>query len=172
LRPFAHPFLRGAVLRAALMAGASLLAAHPALAALGQIRTTPTPASTSTANPAAVARLRTMTPATALGLYTVQETTLETSTVVLEYATTTGLVFAVSWNGPVIPDLSVLLGSHFATFTQEVARSRDAGRRGGPVRVEKSTLVVQSNGHMRHFSGYAYAPDLVPAGVDIHALFP
>jgi len=99
--------------------------------------------------------------------FTVNQTQLESGTTVVEYATPAGRVFAVSWRGPVLPDLSVLMGSYFNTFKLETDKARLAGRRGSPVKVERDGLIVSSNGRMRDFFGYAYAPDLIPAGLNI-----
>jgi hypothetical protein len=69
--------------------------------------------------------------------------------------------------GPVLPDLSALLGTYFNTFKLETERARAAGRRGGPVNIVHPDLVSQSGGRMRNFFGHAYAPALIPAGLNI-----
>lgn len=99
--------------------------------------------------------------------FTVHQTQLESGTTVVEYATPAGLVFAVSWRGPVLPDLSALLGVYFNTFKLETDKARLAGRRGSALKIERDGLIVSSNGRMRNFFGYAYAPGLIPTGVDI-----
>ena len=78
-----------------------------------------------------------------------------------------GKVFAVSWQGPWLPNLQQLLGPYFADYTsvQNQRHSR------GPLLIHQSNLVVQSSGHMRSFVGRAYVPDMLPQGVrveDIH----
>jgi hypothetical protein len=100
-------------------------------------------------------------------LYTLHEVQLENGTTVREYATPAGLVFAISWRGPVLPDLHALLGDYFSTFKLETDQARMAGRRGSPVNMESADLVVRSNGRMRNFFGHAYAPALIPVGVNI-----
>ncbi|MHB8950207.1 MAG: DUF2844 domain-containing protein [Rhodoferax sp.] len=122
-------------------------------------------ASASSAPPAA--RMQAVTPTDSNSLYTQHEVQLESGTVVREFATADGVVFAVSWQGPVLPDLSALLGGYFNTFKLEADRVRLSGRRGGPLSVQQADLVVQSGGRMRHFFGHAYAPSLIPAGVNI-----
>ena len=101
-------------------------------------------------------------------LYTLHEVQLENGISIREYARSDGIVFAVSWQGPVLPDLSALLGTYFNTFKLEAERVRAAGRRGGPVSVAYGDLVMQSSGRMRDFYGHAYAPRLIPAGVKIN----
>ena len=122
----------------------------------------------SSASSAPGARIQAATPNARSGLYAVHELQLDNGTIVREYATPAGLVFAVSWRGPVLPDLSALLGGYFNTFKLETEQARLRGRRGSPVNIERGGLVVRSNGRMRNFFGHAYAPDLVPAGVDIN----
>jgi hypothetical protein len=100
-------------------------------------------------------------------LFTVHESQLDNGTLVREYANTAGFVFAVSWRGPVLPNLSELLGDYFSIFKQQVDQARAMGKRGGPVSLEGADLVVRSNGRMRSFMGHAYAPALIPAGVTI-----
>ena len=101
--------------------------------------------------------------------YDVQEiTTAETGMRVREYVNRDGLVFAVSWDGPVMPDLRQLLGSHYAAYTEALAALTHRGLRS--VRVASSELVVEWGGHMRAYSGRAYLPILVPPGVPVAEL--
>src|SRR5665647_917035 len=136
-----------------------------ATATLGQAPSTLPASSTST--PAVGARMLAATPTVRSSLYTLHEVQLENGTIVREYATPAGQVFAVAWRGPVLPDLSALLGGYFNTFKAETDQARMTGRRGSPVNIERNGLVVRSNGRMRNFFGHAYAPDLVPTGVNI-----
>jgi hypothetical protein len=95
---------------------------------------------------------------------------LETGTLVRAYETTDGQVFAVSWRGPVQPDLSTLLGTYFSTFKKaadEARRVSQVGRRGSPVQMAQDGLVVNASGRMPHFFGYAYVTALVPFGLNI-----
>ena len=102
--------------------------------------------------------------------YTQHALTLASGTVVTEYANSSGIVFAVTWMGPVLPDLTALLGDYFPTFKAQTDRRRASGLRGGPVQVNADGLTVVSAGRMGHFSGHAYATSLVPTGVDVAAL--
>ena len=99
--------------------------------------------------------------------YTVQEIQEPNGTVIREYLSLSGKVFAVAWNGPQVPDLQQLFGSYFKSY-QDAVRARPGGH--GPVRVESADLVVHSGGHMRAFSGLAYVPQLTPADVSIGEL--
>src|SRR5450830_2154157 len=152
-------------LRVLLLGLVLAASAGEATATLGQAPSTLPASSTST--PAVGARMLAATPTARSSLYTLHEVQLENGTSVREYATPAGIVFAVSWQGPVLPDLSALLGNYFSTFKLETERVRAAGRRGGPVSIDHADLVVQSSGRMRNFFGHAYAPALIPAGVNI-----
>ena len=98
--------------------------------------------------------------------YTVRATTLVNGTVVREYLATDGVVFGIAWHGPQMPDLTSLLGSYFPQYVSglKAARAARGGGR-GPVAVDQSTLVVRSGGHMGGFSGQAWLPHSLPAGV-------
>ena len=91
--------------------------------------------------------------------FSVHEIGLADGTVVREYAAPSGVVFAVSWRGPVAPDLAPLLGSYFPEF-QQAAQS--PVRRHGPLAVRTGRLVVEMGGHMRAFRGRAYLPGVLP----------
>jgi hypothetical protein len=98
--------------------------------------------------------------------YTVRETTLGNGTVVREYISAAGRVFGLAWSGPQMPDLSDLLGSYFPQYVAGVTNARKLRGGGrGPGVVQESGLVVHSGGHMGAFSGQAYLPQALPAGV-------
>ncbi len=100
-------------------------------------------------------------------LYSQHERVLGNGTTVREFSRADGVVFAVSWEGPVLPDLNELLGDYFATFMTGVKQERQSAGPGSPLQISRDGLVVRSNGRMRNFFGHAYAPALVPAGVEI-----
>ncbi|SMG38465.1 DUF2844 domain-containing protein [Paraburkholderia susongensis] len=98
--------------------------------------------------------------------YTVRETTLGNGTVVREYLAANGSVFGIAWHGPQMPDLNDLLGSYFSQYVAGVKAVRATrGNARGPVSVDQSGLVVRSGGHMGAFSGVAWLPSALPAGV-------
>ena len=96
--------------------------------------------------------------------YTVHEIQTPSATTLREYVSSAGTVFAVAWQGPVMPDLRQALGRYFDRYTAAAA-GKHAGHR--HVEVRESDLVVQSNGHMRSFTGRAYLPQLLPQGVTV-----
>ena len=94
--------------------------------------------------------------------YTLHRIQAPYGTVVREYVSpSSGKVFAVTWNGPRIPDLRQLLGAYFSQF----ARAAQSRRGHGPLLVELPGLVVQSAGHPRSFIGRAYLPQEMPQSV-------
>jgi Protein of unknown function (DUF2844) len=96
--------------------------------------------------------------------YDIQEISAEAGMRVREYLGRNGVVFAVSWSGPVMPDLQRLLGTHFAEYSAALkALTRPGLQRS--VRMASSELIVESGGHLRAYSGRAYLPALMPAGV-------
>ncbi|MGF6957545.1 DUF2844 domain-containing protein [Paraburkholderia youngii] len=98
--------------------------------------------------------------------YTVRETTFGNGTVVREYLSTSGAVFGIAWRGPQMPDLNDLLGSYFPQYVAGVKAARAArGNARGPVAVNDGNIVVHSGGHMGAFSGVAWLPSALPAGV-------
>jgi hypothetical protein len=88
--------------------------------------------------------------------------TLPSGTVVREYVAANGIVFGVAWEGPTLPDLKSMLGTSFDVYVAATTT-----RRGTPLAVSNSDLVVYSAGHLRAFAGHAYLPQAVPAGVDV-----
>jgi hypothetical protein len=96
--------------------------------------------------------------------FIVHELSLPTGTVVREYLSGQGQIFAVSWQGPSIPDLRQTLGSYYPTFRATV----DSATRGPDHRhlsVEQPGLVVHAVAHMRNHYGIVYVPALLPQGV-------
>ncbi|QYD69200.1 DUF2844 domain-containing protein [Paraburkholderia edwinii] len=99
--------------------------------------------------------------------YTVRSTTLATGTVVREYVSANGDVFAACWNGPAYPNITDIFGSDYYQQYVEGARAAQATRgvARGPATVEHGGLVVNAGGHMGHYVGCGYLPALMPAGV-------
>ena len=96
--------------------------------------------------------------------YAAHEYEAQSGTVVREYVSPGGKVFGVAWQGPRIPDLRQLLGAYYDQYESAASAARNVRHR-GPLLIQEPGLVVQSGGHMRAYSGWAYAPDLLPAGV-------
>jgi len=98
--------------------------------------------------------------------YSVQEITAESGMRVREFLDENGSVFAVSWTGPVLPDLRLVLGERFAEYAAALAELKHPGLQRS-VRIAMPDLVVESGGHLRAYIGRAYLPVLVPPGVSL-----
>lgn len=84
-------------------------------------------------------------------------------TIIREYVSPQGVVFAVAWGGLANPDLRTLLGSYAAEYERAARAGAVKGRRAQ--RIAAAHVVVDRWGHMRDWHGRAYVPDLVPEGV-------
>ena len=100
---------------------------------------------------------------TAAAAYSVHELTLPSGTLVRQYVSASGIVFAVAWSGPFKPDLRQLLGPHFNTLLAKQSHTPHAGH--SHSHVKENNLVIESGGHMRDFYGRAYLPNELPVGV-------
>ncbi len=97
-------------------------------------------------------------------LFDIEEITADSGMRVREFLNQGGVVFAVSWSGPVMPDLQQLLGAHYAEYCAALAALNHPGLHRS-VRVASPNLVVESGGHLRAYAGRAYLPASIPAGV-------
>jgi hypothetical protein len=99
--------------------------------------------------------------------YDVHEIQASTGTVVREYVSSAGHVFAVAFQGPAVPNMKQLLGSYYDQY-QRAAQAR--GVTHGPLIIKEPGLVVQISGRMRALTGRAYLPEAIPAGVTTEAI--
>ena len=123
----------------------------PAMAGLGD---------TVTSIQSDVAKMKGQLRVKAAAGYTVQEITTPAGTLVREYVSPAGVVFAVSWRGPAVPDLRQTLSRYFPQL-QAAEKTQRLGHH--HLEVRQSGLVVRASGHMRDFFGMAYVPSLLPA---------
>ena len=89
---------------------------------------------------------------------------MASGTQINEYTNADNVVVAVTWQGPTLPNLKLLLGEHFQTFAN---RSTEHSVSHRSAEFHTDDLVVQSHGQMRNFAGRAYLPKLLPAGFNI-----
>lgn len=90
-------------------------------------------------------------------------------TVVNEYLSSSGTVFAVTWHGPFMPDMQQILGPYFQQYSEALSsQPRQYGHR--PLNIKQPGLVVETSGHMRAHWGRVYVPALVPEGVSAEQL--
>jgi hypothetical protein len=130
--------------------------ATPALAALG---------GDSTTVQTDVARMKGALRITSSAGVMVHEITTSYGTVVREYITPGDKVFAISWRGPVNPDLRQMLGDYYTQYEQAASLPHPGGHR--HLAIEQPGLVVQVNGRMRAFEGRAWVPSLVPQNFSV-----
>ena len=98
--------------------------------------------------------------------YELHEISTAGGTRVHEYTTRQGTVFAVTWQGPVPPDLRQLFGNYYDKYQSAAATQARPGMH-RQLMIAAGDLVVQSTGHLRAFRGRAYVPSLVPTGVAV-----
>lgn len=97
-------------------------------------------------------------------LYRVHEIQMPSGTLVREFVSPAGNVFAVAWRGPMMPNLRQTLGPYFDNYVA-AAKLKEAHHRF--VQIHQDDLVVESAGHMRAFAGRAYLPKAIPSGVNL-----
>ncbi len=103
------------------------------------------------------------------GNYQVHELQSPTGTVVDEYLSSSGTVFAVTWHGPFLPDMQQILGPYFQQYSSALSsQPTQYGHR--PLNIRQPRLVVQTGGHMRAHWGRVYVPALTPSGVSAEQL--
>ncbi|MGX7003683.1 DUF2844 domain-containing protein [Caballeronia sp. KNU42] len=84
---------------------------------------------------------------------------------VRQYVSSSGQVYAVSWDGPAMPDVALLLGTSFDRFRQEASSAQPNASGLHSSRVNCSDLMVETAVRLRDFSGRAWLPSALPAGV-------
>jgi hypothetical protein len=97
--------------------------------------------------------------------YTVHEISASAGTVVKEYVSPDGKVFAITWHGQFIPNMQQLLGSYYQQFADAAAAQREGDYGHRTLDIQQPGLVFQNGGHMRSYFGRAYVPAMVPQGV-------
>jgi hypothetical protein len=97
--------------------------------------------------------------------YDVEEILTDNGLRVREFLDRKGIVFAVAWSGPTVPDLERLLGPpRFVTYTTALAARTRLGLQRS-VRVATPELVVESTTQLRNCTGRAYLPAMIPGAV-------
>jgi len=94
--------------------------------------------------------------------YTVHEMQTARGTLIRQFVSSGGTVFAVSWQGSA-PDLEQLLGTYFDQYVE--AAQAQPGRRARGVHIDTGDFVLESGGHMRFVSGRAFLRSKLPSGV-------
>jgi hypothetical protein len=97
--------------------------------------------------------------------YTLHEIKTPMGTIVHEFVSADGKVFAVAWHGPSMPPMQQILGTYFQQFSAGVQAHHAAHVGRGPLNIQQPGLVVQSSGHPRGYFGRAYVPGMLPQGI-------
>jgi hypothetical protein len=141
-----------------MIAALVLAVALPAAASLGGDVTT------VQADQAQMKASRRVTQAAA---YTVHEMQSSGGSLVREYVSPAGKVFAVTWQTVGHPDMQQLLGSYYEQFQHAAPPQVGATRRArrAPVAIQTPGLVVEIGGVPRHIVGRAYDPQMLPENV-------
>ena len=143
---------RSAAVTTSLVLGCASL---PTLAALGG-------SADSVRSDAAALRSQLTARAGTQAAYTVQRLSLDDGTVVDQYISSAGKVFAVNWRGPRPPDLTLLFGEYFTEYDQASTRPH---KRQSHMQIDTGRMRYVTGGHMRAYWGTAYVPALLPAGL-------
>jgi Protein of unknown function (DUF2844) len=136
--------------RAALCTLAAVCLSPPALAALGG------DAGSVEADRASMKGALRVTAGVA---YSVHEIQTSGGTMIREYVSAQGKVFAVSWRGPGLPDLPQLLGGYSTTLAQAATRPHYNHHR---LNLAAPDVIMESGGHLRTRFGRAWVPSLLP----------
>ncbi|MFM0525510.1 DUF2844 domain-containing protein [Paraburkholderia strydomiana] len=94
--------------------------------------------------------------------YSVRQSIDANGVTIREYVLSANVVFAVTWDGPVRPNMRALLGSYFANY---VASGQSGVRGSGPLIEGNDDFRIESAGRLGRFFGMAWVPRLMPAGV-------
>ena len=97
--------------------------------------------------------------------FTLHEIKTPMGSIVHEYVSSEGKVFAVAWRGPSMPPMQQILGTYFQQFSDGVQAHHAAHVGRSPLNIQEPGLVVQSSGHPRGYFGRAYVPQMLPQGV-------
>ena len=94
--------------------------------------------------------------------YTQSVQVLPSGTRVVQYIDRRGIVFAVAWSGPYLPELQAMLGQHHLALLQAQSRSSLHA----PIVVRTREVVIASGGGAGAFTGRAWLPARLPASFD------
>jgi uncharacterized protein DUF2844 len=96
--------------------------------------------------------------------YDLHEIKAATGTVVREYVSRQGAVFAVTWEGRTTPDLEQLLGSSYPRYLAEARTHRSSHH---TLSIDTPDLVASVVRLQRSSIGQVHLPALVPSGVAV-----
>jgi hypothetical protein len=112
--------------------------------------------------PQTLLRAATSNSSSSAAAYSVRESRDADGVRIREYVLPSNVVFAVTWQGPVRPDMVALLGSY---FPNAVSAGTAHVRGTGPLIERNGDFQIESAGRAGNFFGKAVLPRLVPANV-------
>jgi hypothetical protein len=98
---------------------------------------------------------------------TVYEITDRNGTIIREYASPTGRIFAISWEGRFLPEMEHFLGNLFEDYAVAMRSERNNHNWRQPIQIHTSHLTFENGGHMGWYYGRAYVESSVPSGFSI-----
>jgi hypothetical protein len=102
-------------------------------------------------------------------IYRVHEIQMPSGTLLREFVSAEGTVFAVAWNGPTVPNLRQALGQYFDRFVAGAKTNRTESHSDrNHLQIQQADFVMQAGGRMHAtFAGRAYLPTAIPNGFDL-----
>jgi hypothetical protein len=138
-----------------IVASAFVFASNSAQAALG---------ATQSASEASIKRIGTRSYVIERHGHTVLEIVMPDGSLVQEFVSRDGVVFAVRWHTQLKPNFAKLLGTSHPAYVSALRSSLRPGIQ-RHFRHEGADLVIKSNSHLNVFSGLAYRRSLLPPGI-------
>jgi hypothetical protein len=99
--------------------------------------------------------------------YRVHEIQMPGGTVLREFVSPAGSVFAVAWKGPTMPNMRQVLGSYYDRYVAGAKLNRENHGDHKHLQIQQADFVVQVGGHMRAWAGRVYLPTALPDGFDL-----
>jgi len=96
--------------------------------------------------------------------YRVHQLTTANGSTIREHVSPQGLVFGVSWEGPFMPDMRLLLGTYAGDLSSAPQAQTQIRYLRGLI-VNTGNFVFVNSGHLRFSKGRAYVPSLIPGNV-------
>ena len=102
--------------------------------------------------------------------YTIYEIVDQNETMVREFVSPSGVVFAISWEGRFVPQLQDLLGTSFARYAVMLQQEKTMHPERAPLNIHEPQLAFENGGHMGWYYGRAYLPQGIPRGIDARVI--
>jgi Protein of unknown function (DUF2844) len=101
----------------------------------------------------------TATPQSGCTIYEIKD---GNGTLIREYVSPTGRVFAIAWEGHFVPEMEHFLGSLFQEYSTAIYAGHPSHGWRQSVLIYTPTLTFENGGHLGWYFGRAYVPSNVP----------